>query len=181
MLKIVVPPRELYNEETNEFIYLKKPTTLTLEHSLVSISKWEQKWHKSFLSTKDKTNEETIDYIRCMTLTQNVPAVAYLCLTADNVKAIKDYINDPATATTISEQAPRGSKKIITSEQIYGWMFALQIPMECQKWHINRLLMQIKVCEVQNNPKKTKMKMNDMLDQRRALNEQRKAKLHSKG
>ena len=181
MLKIVVPPRELYNEETNEFIYLKKPTTLTLEHSLVSISKWEQKWHKSFLSTKDKTNEETIDYIRCMTLTQNVPAVAYLCLTNDNVKAIKDYINDPATATTISEQASRGSKKIITSEQIYGWMFALQIPMECQKWHINRLLMQIKVCEVQNNPKKTKMKMNDMLDQRRALNEQRKAKLHSKG
>ena len=181
MLKIVVPPRELYNELTNEFLYLKKPTTLTLEHSLVSISKWEQKWHKSFLSTKEKTNEEALDYVRCMTLTQNVPAIVYNCLTVDNVNAIKDYINDPATATTIREPESRGKGKIITSEQIYSWMFALQIPMECQKWHINRLLMLIKVCEIQQNPKKTKMKMNQMLDERRALNEQRKAKLHSKG
>jgi len=181
LLRIVVPPREFFNEQTNEFVYLKKPTTLTLEHSLVSISKWEQKWHKSFLSTKEKTNEEAIDYIRCMTLTQNVPLIVYNCLTTDNVNAIKDYINDPATATTIRESASRGSRKIITSEQIYSWMFALQIPMECQKWHVNRLLMLIKVCEIQQNPKKTKMKMNQMLDERRALNEQRKARLHSKG
>lgn len=181
MLKIVVPPRELFNEKTNEFMYLEKPTTLTLEHSLVSISKWEQKWHKSFLSTKEKTNEEAIDYIRCMTLTQNVPLLVYNCLTAENVNAIKDYIDDPATATTIRERASRCNGKIITSEQIYSWMFALQIPMECQKWHINRLLMLIKVCEIQQNPKKTKMKMNEMLDERRALNEKRKAQLHSKG
>lgn len=181
MLKIVVPPRELYNELTNEFIYLKKPTTLTLEHSLVSISKWEQKWHKSFLSTKHKTDEEALDYIRCMTLTQNVSPFVYNCLTEENVKAIKAYIDDPATATTVSEVGSRGGNKIITSEQIYGWMFALQIPMECQKWHINRLLMQIKVCEIQNNPKKNKMPLNKVYDHNRKLNEERKARLHTKG
>lgn len=181
MLTITVPAMEIFDEDKNEFLYLKKPTTLTLEHSLVSISKWEQKWHKSFLGTKQKTEKEAIDYIRCMTLSQNVDPLVYICLTDENVAEIQRYINDPATATTISDSAPRGRNKIITSEQIYSWMFALQIPMECQKWHINRLLTLIKVCEIQNNPKKTKMKLNEVMAKNTELNEARKARLHTTG
>ena len=172
MLQIEIPASEWWDESTNSFINVK-PVTLTLEHSLVSLSKWESKWCKPFLTKDSKTNEETLDYIRCMTLTQNVDPNVYLGLTSKNIEEIKEYINNPHSATTIHENsnAPR-SRETITSELIYYWMIALNIPPEYQKWHLNRLLTLIKVCNVKNSPPK-KMSQRELLRQRRAMNESR--------
>ena len=183
MLKITIPGIEMYDESKNEFSYTKD-TTLQLEHSLVSISKWEAKWNKPFLATKEKTQEEALDYIKCMTITQNVPDMAYMGLNEEIIKQINDYIEAPMTATTFSKEQ-EGSKKtgkgeIITSELIYYWMTALQIPMECQKWHINRLLTLINVCNIKNTPPK-KMSKSEIYSKNKALNAARRAKYHSKG
>lgn len=183
MLKITIPGTELYNEKKNEFI-TTEDTTLQLEHSLVSISKWEANWGKSFLNTKQKTLEESIDYIKCMTITQNVPAVVYKGINNDIMKAIQAYIEAPMTATTFSKeqegQKKTAGKEVITSELIYYWMIALQIPMECQKWHINRLLTLINVCNIKNTPPK-KMSKSEIYSKNKALNAARRAKYHSKG
>lgn len=181
MLQITIPAGEAYNSATEEFITIPKDVTLSLEHSLVSLSKWESKWCKPFLGKEEKTTEETIDYIRCMTLTQNVNPDIYYCLSEDNVKQINNYIKDPHTATTIRENpnAPKG-REVITSELIYYWMIALQIPFECQKWHLNRLLMLIRVCNIKNAPPK-KMTRSQILSRNAALNAARKQQLHTKG
>ena len=181
MLHITIPAGEAFDPRTNEFIKVPKDIPLSLEHSLVSLSKWESKWCKPFLSKEEKTAEETIDYIRCMTLTQNVDPKAYYCLSRENVELINSYIKDPHTATTIHEN-PNGPKnrETITSELIYYWMIALNIPFECQKWHLNRLLMLIKVCNIKNAPPK-KMSRNQILSRNAALNAARKQQLHTKG
>lgn len=159
MLYITVEGGELFNEATQEFVSVNS-TRLQLEHSLVSISKWEAKHHKCFLKNLDKlTPEELVSYIECMTMTQNVNPDTYRCLSIDNLKAIQDYINDPMTATFISEKPSEtrtygGHKEAMTAEVIYYWMIAQNIPMECQKWHLNRLLTLIRVCSIKNNPKK---------------------------
>lgn len=180
MLQIEIPASEWWNESTNSFINVK-PVTLTLEHSLVSLSKWESKWCKPFLTKDSKTNEETLDYIRCMTLTQNVDPNVYLGLTSKNIEEIKEYINNPHSATTIHENpnAPK-SRETITSELIYYWMIALQIPFECQKWHLNRLLTLIRVCNVKNQPPK-KMSQRELMARNSALNKARRSQLHSRG
>lgn len=180
MLQIEIPASEWWDESTNSFINVK-PVTLTLEHSLVSLSKWESKWCKPFLTKDSKTNEETLDYIRCMTLTQNVDPNVYLGLTSKNIEEIKEYINNPHSATTIHENsnAPR-SRETITSELIYYWMIALQIPFECQKWHLNRLLTLIRVCNVKNQPPK-KMSQRELMSRNSALNKARRSQLHSRG
>ena len=180
MLQIDIPAGEFWDEVNNQFINTKA-MTLTLEHSLVSLSKWESKWCKPFLGKEEKTNEETLDYIKCMTLTQNVDPNVYLALSYDNLEKIKQYINDPHTATTITERpgAPK-SHEIITSELIYYWMLSLNIPFECQKWHLNRLLMLIKVCNVKNAPPQ-KMSQRQLMSRNAALNAARRKKLHSAG
>lgn len=180
MLQIDIPAGEFFDETHNEFINIK-PTTLTLEHSLVSLSKWESKWCKPFLSKEEKTNEETLDYIKCMTLTQNVDPYVYLNLSTKNIEMIKEYIDHPHSATTIREDpnAPK-SREIITSELIYYWMIALQIPFECQKWHLNRLLTLIRVCNVKNSPPK-KMSQRQLMSRNAALNAARRQRLHSSG
>lgn len=178
MLKITIPENEMWDEANNKFVSIKE-TTLSLEHSLVSISKWESKYKKSFISSKDKTPEELLDYIKFMTLTQNVPDTAYAFLTRDNIEEINNYIGDPMTATTISDNGKR-SREIITSELIYYWMFANQIPKECEKWHINRLMTLIGVFGAKNAPDK-KMTKAQTAKRYAALNAQRRAKLHSKG
>ncbi|MBP5596556.1 MAG: hypothetical protein J6Y02_14315 [Pseudobutyrivibrio sp.] len=180
MLHIIIPAQEYYDERTETFVNTKE-ITLTLEHSLVSVSKWESKWCKPFLSKDAKTPEETLDYIKCMTLTQNVPPETYNYLSNENISEIKKYIEDPHTATFINE-GPGGSKsrEVITSELIYYWMTALNIPWESQKWHLNRLLMLIRVCNVKNQPKK-KMSQRELMSRNAALNAARKQKLHSKG
>ena len=151
MLTIIVPESELYDEQKNEFIQIKEQT-LVLEHSLVSIAKWESKWKKSYLSSKNKTYEETIDYIKCMTITKNVNPLIDKSLNRSAIESIERYINDPMTATYFSERDERPvGPNIITAEIIYYWMISLNVPMECQKWHFNRLIALIKVCNIKNN------------------------------
>lgn len=179
MLKILIPETELYDEVREEFITLKSQE-LQLEHSLVSISKWESKWHKPFLSDKEKSTEEILDYIKCMTITQNVKDETYKRLNGENIKAINDYIGDSMTATTFNDNNNKPSREIITAEIIYYWMIANQIPMECQKWHINRLLTLIKVCSIKNSPSK-KMSRQEILNRNRALNAARKKELNTTG
>lgn len=180
MLQITIPAAELWDERKNEFVQIKGQT-LQLEHSLVSISKWESKWHKSFLSKTEKTFEETIDYIKCMTLTQNVNPDIYNYLTLDNINAVNAYMNDSMTATTFAED-PHGKKnrEIITSELIYYWMIALNIPMECQKWHLSRLLTLIQVCSIKNAPPKKRSKK-EIMSRNAALNAARKKQFNTKG
>ena len=181
MLKIIVPESEIYNEATNEFLYTKE-TELCLEHSLVSISKWESKWKKPFLGSEDKTREETLDYIRCMTITQNVPDIVYYCLTKDNMDEIGEYIQDGHTATWFTDTGGKKTSEVVTSELIYYWMTAFQIPTEYQKWHLNRLLTLIKICSIKNDPKGNKKMSNSaILRQNAALNKARRAKAKSKG
>lgn len=181
MLEITIPKTELWDERTGEFITIKE-THLKLEHSLVSISKWESKWCKPFFDKNQKTTEETIDYIKCMTITQNVDPNVYLALNTQLLDQILKYINAPMTATTIRKDSEKkgGAKKIITSEVIYYWMITLNIPMECQKWHVNRLLMLIEVCNAENAPKK-KMSQSDLMRRNAALNKARRKRMRSKG
>lgn len=180
MLTILVPETELYDERKNEFIQIKEQT-LVLEHSLVSIAKWESKWKKSYLSTKNKTYDETIDYIKCMTITKNVNPLIYKSINRDALESINQYVNDPMTATYFSERDDRPSgPSIITAEIVYYWMISLNIPMECQKWHFNRLIALIKVCNIKNNPGK-KMSRREILTRNQALNEERKKKYNTRG
>lgn len=179
MLKITIPAREFYNEETEEFMYYTKEE-LQLEHSLESVSKWESKWNKPFLSSSDKSVDEIIDYIRCMTITEVDDPEVYERLTEHNIRAINSYIDAPMTATTFNEPNNRGSREIITSEIIYYWMITFNIPFECQRWHLNRLLALIKVCNIKNNPPK-KMSAQEIMARNKALNAQRKQNLNTRG
>lgn len=179
MLQITIPSTRVWNEKTEEFMFVKGQT-LRLEHSLVSLSKWESKWCKPFLSKDEKTVEETLDYIKCMTLDQNVDSNVYFCLTEENIKQINDYISAPMTATTFSNNKKGASREQITSELVYYWMIALNIPFECQKWHLNRLLTLIRVCEIKSQPPK-KMSRSELVSRNAALNEERKRKLNTTG
>ena len=178
------PETEIYDPKKEEFVKVKevKPFNLNLEHSLISISKWESKWHVPFISKENHTEEQTIHYIKCMTTNPGgAPDEVYDLLTAEDIKKISDYISDPMTATKISD-TPGGKKAhdIVTSELIYYWMTALQIPFECERWHLNRLLQLIAVCNAKNQPPK-KMSKNDIISRNKALNDARRAKYHTKG
>lgn len=188
MLELEVKAREVYNEETQEFSSTKGGV-IHLEHSLISVSKWEAKWHKPFIqNSNNMSRDEILDYIKFMTIsTKPIDDSMYECLSEENVKEILAYIQNPMTATWFKEDKTPGSRsrEIITSELIYYWMVALQIPFECQKWHLNRLLTLIRVCNVKNeeaNPNnKHKMSKSALMSRNAALNAQRKAKLHTKG
>lgn len=181
MLRITIPiTPEGWDEEKQEFV---EPTykVLQLEHSLVSLSKWESRWNKPFLSKDEKTYEETVDYIKCMTLTQNVDPEVYDHLTKANINQVNRYIGAPMTATTFSEdKSGKASREIITAEIIYYWMIALNVPFECQKWHLNRLLTLIKVCNIKNQPPK-KVSKRDIMSRNAALNAARRKRLNTRG
>ena len=187
MLTITVPSRELFNEATSEFLSLDG-ATLKLEHSLLSLSKWEEKWHVPFLGRAgmkdDRTTEQVIDYIRCMTIVpKDLPPEFYDNLPADIVSQVQEYINDPHTATTFASMGNNGSpkrKETVTAELLYYWMFRLDIPMECQKWHLNRLMTLIQLCDMKDNPKKQK-RTAQSLAARRDLNAQRRAQYNTNG
>lgn len=179
-LTITIPGNELYDQAAGKFI-ITKNRTITLEHSLVSIARWESKWHKPYLSREPKTREELIDYIRCMTLTQNVDIATYYALDADTIKKIIDYIQDPSTATTFKKQNKMPSKEIITNEIIYYWMTALNIPFDpCEKWHFQHLMTLIEVCSLKQQPSK-KMPKGEAMRQRAAMNAARRAKHNTHG
>lgn len=180
MLQITVPALEGWDESKQEFVSYKAQT-LQLEHSLIAISKWESKWHKPFLVKEQKTREETLYYIKCMTITQNVDPEVYNRLTQQNIDDINAYIDDPMTATTFSdEQNGKPSREIITSELIDYWMIANNIPVEYRKWHLNRLITLIKICSVKNSPPKKHSKK-ELLSRNAALNAERRKRLNSKG
>ena len=179
MLLIDIPINPEGWDEVKEEFVPAEVKTLSLEHSLVSLSKWESKWNKPFLSKDEKTIEQTLDYIQCMTITQNIDPMVYRFLTDENIRDINDYIDAPMTATTVSDKGST-SREIITSEIIYYWMISLNIPMECQKWHLNRLLTLIRVCNVKNAPAK-KMSRKEIMNRNAALNAARRKKLNSKG
>lgn len=180
MLQITVPAVELWDERLNQFVY-RKEQTLQLEHSLVSLRKWESKWCKPFLSKDDKTYEETLDYIKCMTITQNVDPETYKYLSKNNIEEIDEYIRAPMTATTFSDDGSgKRNKEIVTAEVIYQWMIALNIPIEFQKWHLNSLITQIRVCQIKSQPPKKKSKK-EIMTQHAALNAARRKKLNTKG
>lgn len=185
MLEIVIPERELFDNRRQEFINVKA-TKLRLEHSLVSISKWEAKHKKSFVSqkTEDRTWAETVDYIRCMTLDEDIDPNVYYALTAENIDTANKYLNDPMTATVINEKHNGEKGKIITSEQIYSWMISLGIPFECERWNIHRLMTLIRVCGIEAqrvNGGGKKMSLQDIYRQNAALNEARRKASGSKG
>lgn len=180
MLYLTVKGRELYDSENNRFIDVKTQT-IQLEHSLVSISKWEAKWKKPFLSNKTMSVEETVDYIRCMTITQNVNPYLYFCIDDDNVKEVTAYVYDPMTATWFSKDEKKSpNRAVYTSEVIYWQMITLGIPFECQKWHLNRLLTLIHVCNEKNTPPK-KLSGRELANRNRALNAARRKKYNSRG
>lgn len=180
MLDITIPSAELWDEKKERFIYTKEQT-LRLEHSLVSLSKWESKWNKVFLSKKEKSLEETIDYIRCMTITQNVDPKVYSYLTNYNFAKIDEYINAPMTATYFTgKETGTPSREEVTAEIIYYWMIGLNIPLECQKWHLNKLLTLIRVCDVKNKPPKKKSKR-ELMKHHAAVNAANKGKFNSRG
>jgi len=183
MLSITIKSIELFDETSQEFISTDE-VILNLEHSLVSLSKWESKWEKPFLSDKEKTDDETLDYIKCMTLPKEVSPEIYFRMSSDNIKEISTYIDAKMSATwfndTITQSGRPASREVITSEIIYYWMISLNIPFECQLWHLNRLLTLIKVCNQKNAPTK-KMGRQELNARNRALNEARKAELNTKG
>ena len=180
MLRITVPATELWDESKEMFISIKE-CTLQLEHSLVSLSKWESKWCKPFLSKQKMTLEETLDYIRCMTLTQNVPPETYYALTDGNLTEINAYIEAPMTALRLpKEQKGTLNRETITSELIYYWMITLNIPIEFQKWHLNKLLALVKLCNLKNAPPK-KMGKEELMRRNAELNAARRAQFNSKG
>ena len=162
MLEITIPEREYAYEdpETGDICFMSTPkTNLTLEHSLISVAKWEAKWKKPFLDDKvPKTHEESIDYVRCMTLNKSVDPLVYDAIDHETMKKITDYIDDSQTATWFSPQEKAQSKftgKKITAELIYYWMSALNLPFDiCSKWHLSRLMTLIEVCNLENAPKK---------------------------
>lgn len=182
-ITVTVPAgSEAYDNELNEFYTVTADIKITMEHSLISLQLWEQKWHIPFLDKRiSRTNEQLIDYLRCMTLTKNVNPKAYYMLPTSEIKRIKNYIEDPMTATTIvTDSKRRVATEIKTAEVIYSDMILLGIPFECRKWHLNSLLMLINVCAEKQKPEK-KMSRNDIYAQNRALNRARRKAMHSKG
>ena len=183
MLPITIPERELWDEKNLCMIYTKE-VHLKLEHSLISISNWEMKWHVSYFDTMNKTEEQAFDYIRCMTLNKELNDEVFLGLTQKNVSDINEYMLDPMTATTIREvkSTTKPKQQIVTSELVYYWMIQFGIPFTCEKWHINRLIMLIRVCAEESKPKKGKGRNpKDIAMDYRAINAARRAALNTKG
>lgn len=183
MLKLHIPAVDKFDDETQTFIVAPE-MTLELEHSLVSLSKWEASWEKPFLGPDEKTAEEILGYIHCMCLTPDVPPEVYQNLPQDCINQVNNYINAKMTATLITHKGPenrRGrTREFITAEVIYYWMISLQIPIEFEHWHLSRLFTLIEVCNSKNSPPK-KMNKRDMVSERQKLNAQRRAQAQSKG
>lgn len=198
MFEITIPGEELWDARRAEFTSTKA-VTLRLEYSLVSLSKWESKWHIPFFDdSMEKTPEQMQDFVRCMTVTQGVDPTVYARLTVENLNAIYRYMEDPMTATWFAgewrpgeknqngtakrraRRRPPGTGKVLTSEVLYSRMFQAGVPIECERWHLNRLMTLIRVCQEEQAPPR-KMSRKDALRQRRELNAARMKKYGTRG
>lgn len=179
MLKLNINPVEIYDELIDEFI-VKPGLSLILEHSLYTISKWESRWMKPFLGKNEKTDDELLDYIICMDVTETLTLDAVQRIHQTDLVRIMTYINSSMTATTFSTVDNGKSNELITSELMYYWMIALQIPLDCEHWHVNRLMTLIKICNIKNSPNK-KQNAQTMLANQRELNKQRRMQNNSTG
>ena len=183
MLKLEIKSRDgEWDEEREEFVEIKG-TTLQLEHSLVSLSKWESIWHKPFLYKADeRTDEELKSYIQCMNMTQNVDPAVFDYLTKDEIKQVMDYIQNPMTATWFKEDPKRhgrgggGDGTIVTSEYLYYLMIEQGVPFDCQKWHLNRLMTLLRVCTVKRSEENKKISPRDQINQYAAMKAARRMK-----
>lgn len=187
MIDIFIPKGEIIDDETGKIYRAEKDWTLNLEHSLISVQKWESKWHVAFLNRGTRTFEQTLDYLRCMTLTPNVPDEVYYCIPQEEFKRVLAYIDNPMTATRVNDGSDNKNsygrkvgKEVVTAEVIYYWMISLNIPTEYRKWHLNQLLTLVRVINAKNQPKK-KRKMKDVLEEYRSINEANKARFNTKG
>lgn len=180
MFYLEIPETDLFNEKNGEIFTIKKQT-LELEHSLKSLAKWESIWKKPFFSKEEMTIEQTLSYIKCMTITPRVNDLVYThCIKAKDIEAIMLYIKDPMTATTFSKSSQPPSREIITAEIIYYWMIQANVPFECEKWHLERLMTLLEVCSRKNAPPK-KMNKKELANRNRSLNAARRAKTGSRG
>lgn len=179
MLELSIPHSELYDETNGEFITIGG-SVLQLEHSLSAISKWEGRWRKPFLTEKEKNMAEILDYIRCMTLNIGVDPKVYNGITYADIRQVHQYIEEPMTATWFRENNRTTARCVITAEIIYYKMLVHNIPLECERWHLNRLLTLIRVCDEKNSPKK-KMSSREIMERNRAINTARRNRLKSKG
>lgn len=180
MLQLYVTGGEIYDQKNREFVYVNS-TTLRLEHSLISLSKWESMYCIPFLTDKPKTVQQTLDYIKCMTLNPNVDPNIYHFISDEHILQINDYIGSKMTATTFSDSSKRKNRETVTAELIYWSMITLGIPVEFQKWHLNRLLTLIHVCNIKNDPEKKKMSAAEIMRRNTLINEQRKAQYNTSG
>lgn len=179
MLELEIPAVEFFDDDKQEFVQLK-PVTLRLEHSLVSVSKWEAKWKKPFLSSKGLTREESIDYVKCMTINQHVDPLAYTVLDASHMAKVNEYISEERTATTFNDRGGPPNRQVVTSELVYYWMAQYNIPFECQKWHLSRLMTLIRIASIKNAPEK-KMSKRAVLARNQQLNAARRKAMNTRG
>lgn len=182
MLTIIVSGNELFDERTQEFVNTED-VVLHLEHSLISLSKWESKHNKPFLGPEKKVQEDVIEYIKAMVLDDNVPDDVFNRLGNDNINAISEYISSTQSATTFVEtpqQKSRARSEIITAELIYFWMVSYNVPWECETWHLNKLFALLKVCNIKNSKEKP-MSPSEIAKRNRDLNAERKQKLGTSG
>lgn len=187
MISITVPVCEVYDQKTNTFYRVDKPITLQLEHSLISVQKWEAKWGKCFLNTKHKTQEEAIDYVRCMCITPNVKDDVFYCIPLKEMNRIAAYIEAPMTALKFVRPPgnggiPKRKKEIVTADIIYYWMISYGIPSEYRKWHFNQLMTLIQVFNEKNqDPKKRKKSRMQLLNEFKDINEANRKLFNTKG
>lgn len=184
MLKIIIEENELFDEETSSFIVVEH-SVIELEHSLLSLSKWESKYQKPFLAPGNKTPDEIVDYILCMVLPNDsgkvVDKETISHFSQKNFDEINAYINSTQSATTFGEMPKKkGTGEVITSELIYYWLVAFTIPFSCETWHLNRLFSLIKIANFKNQKGK-KMSSNELAARNRELNAKRRAELGTSG
>lgn len=180
MLEITTREDEFYDERADKFIQIPA-CTLTLEHSLISLAKWESRWHKPYFDGLAKSSAEDLDYIKCMVIGNVKDDHVFSTLSTENIYTIKEYINNPMTATTFQKKTSgKNKKEVTTAETLYAHMFAHRIPMDCQKWHLNRLLTLLRVCDLQNAPRE-KMSKKQTASWNAEQNAARRAKYNTRG
>lgn len=188
VLKLDIPKGEWWDDENERFV-MTNPCVLNMEHSLISIYRWESKYKRAFLNEKDqKTKDELIDYFRMMTISKPASDKVYELISenAELISKISEYLEDTMTATTFAINDAGDSynpkKTIITAEIIYYWMVTFSIPFECEKWHLNKLFTLIRVCAIKNQPpNQNKMPKSELYARNRELNAKRKAEFNTRG